>query len=121
MIGSVQVVTNLGRTAFSVIGEVRRIPFVGAVPDPAAAQAAVGIPDPLRRIRVPKDLDAVTDYGPEEPPEAGDVSARQVEAIWSSVRDWYSSGFTGTAGVRAAAQSSDPQPCHRACPRQRAQ
>lgn len=59
---------------------------------PPLPRPPLGIPDPLRRIRVPKDLDAVTDRGPEESPESGDVSARQVEAIWSSVRDWYRSG-----------------------------
>lgn len=59
---------------------------------PQLPKPPLGIPDPLRRIHVAKDLDSVTDIGPEEPPEAGDVGARQVEAIWSSVRDWYRSG-----------------------------
>jgi CubicO group peptidase (beta-lactamase class C family) len=52
----------------------------------------MGLPDPLRRIHVPRDLGAITDIGPEDPPEAGGVSARKVEAIWRSVRDWYRSG-----------------------------
>ena len=51
-----------------------------------------GLPDPLRRIRVPRDLDAVTDIGEEAPAEDGDVSPGQVEAIWSAVLDWYRSG-----------------------------
>jgi CubicO group peptidase (beta-lactamase class C family) len=59
---------------------------------PSLPRPPLGIPDPLRRIRVAKDLDSVTDIGPEEPPEAGDVTARQVDSIWSSVRDWYRSG-----------------------------
>jgi len=52
----------------------------------------MGLPDPLRRIHVPRDLDSVTDIGPEDPPEAGGVSARKVEAMWRSVRSWYRSG-----------------------------
>lgn len=59
---------------------------------PPIPRPPLGIPDPLRRIHVAKDLDAITDTGPEKPPESGDVTARQVEAIWSSVRDWYRSG-----------------------------
>jgi len=59
---------------------------------PPLPRPPLGLPDPLRRIRVPRDLDSVTDVGPEDPPEAGDVSARRVEAIWSSVLDWYRSG-----------------------------
>ena len=59
---------------------------------PPLPRLPLGLPDPLRRIRVPRDLDSVTDVGPEDPPEAGDVSSRRVEAIWSSVRDWYRSG-----------------------------
>lgn len=59
---------------------------------PPLPRPPLGIPDPLRRIYVTKDLDSVTDIGPEEPPEAGDVTTRQVEVIWSSVKDWYRSG-----------------------------
>ncbi len=59
---------------------------------PPLPRPPLGLPDPLRRIRVPRDLDSVTDVGPEDPPEAGDVTARRVEAIWSSVQDWYRSG-----------------------------
>jgi len=59
---------------------------------PPVPRPPLGLPDPLRRIRVPRDLDAITDRGPEDPPEAGDVSARRVEAIWNSVLDWYRSG-----------------------------
>lgn len=59
---------------------------------PQIPRPPLGLPDPLRRIHIPKDLDSVTDRGPEDPPEAGDVSSRRVEAIWSSVLDWYRSG-----------------------------
>jgi CubicO group peptidase (beta-lactamase class C family) len=51
-----------------------------------------GLPDPLRRSHVPRDLESVTHIGPEDPPEAGDVTSRRVDAIWSSVLDWYRSG-----------------------------
>ena len=42
------------------------------------------------RIRVPTDLDAVTDYG-EEDPAALDPAA--VERIWKAVRHWYRGGL----------------------------
>lgn len=59
---------------------------------PPIPRLPLGLPDPLRRIRVPRNLDSVTDIGAEEPPESGDVSAQRVEAIWRSVQDWYRSG-----------------------------
>jgi len=59
---------------------------------PPLPKPPLGLPDPLRRIHVPRDLGSVTDTGPEAPPAAGDVTSRQVEAIWSSVLDWYRSG-----------------------------
>ena len=59
---------------------------------PQVPRPPLGLPDPLRRIHVARDLDSVTDIGPEDPPEAGGVSARRVEAMWRSVRDWYRSG-----------------------------
>jgi len=40
------------------------------------------VPDPLRRVRAPKDLDSATAIGEEADPEAGGVSARNVAAIW---------------------------------------
>ena len=42
------------------------------------------------RIRVPADLDAVTDVGAEEP---GDLSPAAVERIWESARHWYAAGL----------------------------
>ena len=59
---------------------------------PAVPKPPMGLPDPLRRIHVRRDLNSITDIGPEDPPEAGGVSARKVDAIWRSVRDWYRSG-----------------------------
>ncbi len=50
------------------------------------------IPDPLRRIRVPKDLDSITAVGEEADPEAVGASAGNVEAIWKAAGDWYRSG-----------------------------
>jgi CubicO group peptidase (beta-lactamase class C family) len=49
-------------------------------------------PDPLRRIRVPRDLDAVTTVGAEAAPGDGGVGSRNVEAIWRAVVGWYRSG-----------------------------
>ncbi|MCW3038816.1 MAG: hydrolase [Solirubrobacterales bacterium] len=48
--------------------------------------------DPLRRIRVPADLDAVTHTGPEEDPADAGMTRDQVEAIWRSARRLYRSG-----------------------------
>ncbi len=50
------------------------------------------VPDPLRRVRIPKDIDAVTTIGDEAEPEAGGVERRNVEAIWKATLDWYRSG-----------------------------
>jgi CubicO group peptidase (beta-lactamase class C family) len=54
-----------------------RLPFVG---------------DPLRRIRVPRDLEAVTTVGEEDDPEAGGVECANVDAIWKSAVGLYRSG-----------------------------
>lgn len=59
---------------------------------PQLPRPPLGLPDPLRRIRVPDDLDEVTDLGAEDPPDAGGVSPAAVESVWTSVRDWYRSG-----------------------------
>lgn len=48
--------------------------------------------DPLRRIRVPADLDAVTDVGPEADPREAGMTRDQVEAMWRSARRLYRSG-----------------------------
>jgi CubicO group peptidase (beta-lactamase class C family) len=50
------------------------------------------VPDPLRRIDVPKDLDAVTTVGHEEDPAAGGMDRRAVESIWDAARALYQTG-----------------------------
>ncbi len=42
------------------------------------------------RIRVPADLDAVTDIGAEEP---GSLPPGAAERIWSAAQDWYAAGM----------------------------
>ncbi len=51
-----------------------------------------GLPDPLRRVRVPRDLESVTAIGREEVAEAGGLSGESVERIWSAAVDLYRSG-----------------------------
>ena len=51
------------------------------------------VPDPLRRIRVPDDLEAVTTIAGEEDPGAGGMTRDQVDAIWGSVVDLYRTGI----------------------------
>ncbi len=61
-----------------VIPTIPRLPFIG---------------DPLmRRVRVPKDLEAITTVGEEAPAEAGGVEANNVEAMWGAARAWFRSG-----------------------------
>ena len=45
----------------------------------------VGIPDPLRRARIPKDLESVTTVAPEEDPRDVGMTTDGVERIWGSV------------------------------------
>jgi CubicO group peptidase (beta-lactamase class C family) len=49
-----------------------------------------GIPDPLRRIRVPSDLNSVTSRGPEDDP--GELGSEAVERIWRGAGSLYRSG-----------------------------
>lgn len=49
-------------------------------------------PDPLRRIRVPKNLGAITTRGPEEPARAGGLTKAKVDRIWEAGVDLYRSG-----------------------------
>jgi CubicO group peptidase (beta-lactamase class C family) len=60
-----------------------RIPSLPRIP---------GLPDPLRRITLPEDLDAVTTTGPEDDPSEGGFEAEAVERIWSGAVDLYRSG-----------------------------
>jgi CubicO group peptidase (beta-lactamase class C family) len=50
------------------------------------------VPDPLRRIRVPRDLSEVTTVGVEEDPGRAGVSEEAIEAIWDSAVSLYRSG-----------------------------
>jgi CubicO group peptidase (beta-lactamase class C family) len=50
------------------------------------------VPDPLRRVRVPSDLDSVTTIGVEEDPGSGGMTAAGVERIWRGVQEIYRSG-----------------------------
>ena len=51
-----------------------------------------GVPDPLRRVEVPKDLDSVTTVGNEEEPAAGGMTRDAVESIWEAAVSLYRSG-----------------------------
>lgn len=48
--------------------------------------------DPLRRVRLPRDLDSVTAFGPEADPRDAGMTRDQVEAMWRSARRLYRSG-----------------------------
>lgn len=50
------------------------------------------VPDPLRRIRVPRDLDAVTAVGEEADPADAGMTRDSVEQIWRDAVTWYRSG-----------------------------
>ncbi len=49
-------------------------------------------PDPLRRIKVPSDLEEITTIGEEAPPAAGGLEAGDIERIWSAAESLYRSG-----------------------------
>jgi CubicO group peptidase (beta-lactamase class C family) len=50
------------------------------------------IPDPLRRIRIPRDLEPITSIADEVPPDRVGLSDEIVEGIWSAAVDLYRSG-----------------------------
>ena len=52
-----------------------------------------GIPDPFRRARIPKDLDAVTTVATEEAPPDDGLTSEGVDRIWETVRSLYRSGI----------------------------
>lgn len=53
----------------------------------------LGVPDPLRRARIPKDLSSVTSFGAEADPTDVGMSTDNVESIWSAVEHLYRSGI----------------------------
>ena len=65
-----------------------RIPDIPSVSLPRVP----GVPDQLRRVHVPSDLESVTTRGPEVEAAEGGMTPEQVERIWSSATDWYRSG-----------------------------
>src|SRR5271167_3954441 len=50
------------------------------------------LPDPLRRVHIPRDLESVTAIGQEQEAGAGGMSGESVERIWSAAVDLYRSG-----------------------------
>jgi CubicO group peptidase (beta-lactamase class C family) len=50
------------------------------------------VPDPFRRVHVPRDLEEITTTGDEEPAESGGLTEESVERFWKSARDLYRSG-----------------------------
>jgi CubicO group peptidase (beta-lactamase class C family) len=50
------------------------------------------VPDPLRRIRVPRDLAPITSHGDEENPAAVGMTQAGVERIWHSAEQLYRTG-----------------------------
>jgi CubicO group peptidase (beta-lactamase class C family) len=51
-----------------------------------------GLPDPLRRIRLPDDFEAVTTIGEEADPADAGLDKRAVQRIWNGALDLYRSG-----------------------------
>src|SRR5919197_327077 len=50
------------------------------------------VPDPLRRIRMPRDLEDVTAVGKEASPVEGGMTRDAIERIWEAVEKLYRSG-----------------------------
>jgi CubicO group peptidase (beta-lactamase class C family) len=50
------------------------------------------VPDPLRRIRVPRELEPITSIADEADPEAVGLERETIERIWRSAVDLYRSG-----------------------------
>ncbi len=62
-----------------------------AVPRMPSVPRLPGLPDPLRRVRIPRDLESVTAIGQEEA-DAGGMSGESAGRIWSGAVDLYRSG-----------------------------
>jgi CubicO group peptidase (beta-lactamase class C family) len=50
------------------------------------------VPDPFRRIHIPRDLKAITVTGEQENPAAGGLSERTANRIWATGRELYRTG-----------------------------
>lgn len=59
----------------------------------------LGVPDPLRRARIPKDLGSVTSVGAEVDPTEVGMTTDNVESIWESVEHLYRSGIHPAAAL----------------------
>ncbi len=78
------------------------------------------VPDLLRRIHVPDDLDAVTSIGEEDGAAAGGLEEESVERIWkSAARSLPKRRPSRRAGVRAPPGRGRPRPHDRPRARQR--
>ena len=65
----------------------------GLPPIPTVSVPRVpGLPDPLRRIHVPRDTASVTTVGEEVDAAEGGMSQAAVERIWRDAVSWYRSG-----------------------------
>ena len=68
-------------------------PVPGLPPIPSVSLPRVrGLPDPLRRVHIRRDLRSVTTVGEEADAAAGGMSQAAVERIWRETVDWYRSG-----------------------------
>jgi CubicO group peptidase (beta-lactamase class C family) len=65
---------------------------VRATPHIPSLPRVPGLPDPLRRVKLPDDLDAVTTTGREKPPAAGGMTGDSIERIWDAALGLYKSG-----------------------------
>ena len=50
------------------------------------------VPDPLRRVRIPDELESVTTRAAEVDPREAGMSEESVERIWKAATDVYRSG-----------------------------
>ena len=69
-----------------MLASVPRVPAGLRLPRPPVG------PDPLRRVKVPRDLATVTSVGEEDDPRAGGMDRDGVERIWRGVEGLYRSG-----------------------------
>ena len=61
------------------------------LPSPSLPRLPFG-PDPLRRVRLPRNLASVTTSGDEQPPRSAGMTKASVDRIWRAAVDLYRSG-----------------------------
>lgn len=79
----------------------RLIPAVPRLPVrlvPSVPRLPIG-PDPLRRSRIPSDLEAVTSIAVEEDPRGVGMTPAAIERIWDGVQGIYRSGVHPSIGL----------------------